>query len=105
MGISDIGLGKFNIFRLYLAVRRPFFSRKEYQGLTIKNRAITVLAKDDILREGDIAQGDPGIAHNTPSFRNSVIDFSIILNIPNAPSYWTMKHGSYTTHRLSPLRS
>jgi hypothetical protein len=27
------------------------------------------------LREGDIAQRDPGIAHAGPSFRNLVIDF------------------------------
>ena len=103
MGVGDVGLGKFNIFRLYVAVRRPFFSRREYQGLTIKNWPITVLAKDDVLREGDIPQRDPGIAHIAHSFRNLVIDFSIILNIPNVVSFWIMKHGSYTTHRLSSL--
>ena len=82
MGIGDVGLGKFNIFRLYVVVSRPFFSRAEHQGLTIKNRPITVLAKDDVLREGDIAQRDPGIAHAAYSFRISVIDLSIILNVP-----------------------
>src|SRR6266545_2308010 len=79
MGVGNVGLGKFNIFRLYMAVSRPFFSRREYQWLTIKNRPITVLAKDDILREGDIAQCDPGIAHIAHSFRNSAGNFSIIL--------------------------
>src|SRR5687768_17756314 len=114
MGIGDVGLGKLNIFGLDVAVRRPFFSRKEHQWLAIKNRPITVLAKDDILREGDIAQGDPGIAHIAHSFRNSVIDSSIILkaafrsqppHIPNAVSCWMKKYESYTTHWLSPLRS
>src|SRR5688572_21882388 len=79
MGIGDVGLGKLNIFCLYVAVRRPFFSRKEYQWLTIKNWPITVLAKDDVLREGDVAQRDPDIAHAAHSFRNSVANFSIIL--------------------------
>jgi glucokinase len=79
MGVGDIGLGKLNIFRLDVAVRRPFFSRREYQWLTIKNRPITVLAKDDVLRESDITQRDPGIAHAVHSFRNLVGIFSIIL--------------------------
>ena len=80
MAIGNVGLREFNIFRLDAAVRRPFFPRVEHQGLTIKDRPITVLAKDDVLREGHIAQRDPGIAHAARSFRNSVIDFSIILN-------------------------
>src|SRR5215211_2437541 len=114
MSVGDLGLGKLDISRLDLAVCRPFFSRREYQWLTIKNRPITILAKDDVLREGDIAQRDPGIAHSAYSFRNLVIDSSIILkaafrsqplHIPNAVSCWMMKYGSYTTHRLSPLRS
>src|SRR6185503_5975293 len=79
MGIGDVGLGEFNIFSLYVAIGRPFFSRVENQGLTIKNRPITVLAQDDILREGDIPQRDPGIAHAVHSFRNSAGNFSIIL--------------------------
>ena len=79
MSVGDIDLRKFNILRLYLAVRRPFLSRREHQWLTIKNRPITVFAKDDILREGDIAQRDPGIAHAVCSFRNLVGVFSIIL--------------------------
>ena len=80
MSVRDVGLGEFNIFRLYMAVGRPFLSRREYQWLTIKDRPIAVLGKDNILREGDIAQRDPGIAHSTHSFRNLVIDFSIILH-------------------------
>jgi hypothetical protein len=82
MGIGDVCLRKFDIFRLNVAARRPFVSRRKYQWLTIKNRPIAVLAKDDILREGDIPQGDPGIAHVAHSFHNSVIDFSIILDAP-----------------------
>src|SRR6185503_593263 len=79
MCVGDIDLRKFNILRLYLAVRGPFLSRREHQWLTIKNGPITVLAKDDILREGDIAQREPGIAHAACSFRNLVGVFSIIL--------------------------
>src|SRR5687767_4637708 len=79
MGIRDVGLRKFKIFGLDVAVRRPFFSRRKYQWLTIKNRPITVLAKDDVLRESDIPQRDPSIAHIAHSFRNSMLIFSIIL--------------------------
>src|SRR5215211_7642947 len=103
MGVGDIHLRKFDICRLYVAVRRPFSSRREYQWLTIKNRSITVLAKDDVLRESGIAQRDPSIAHSAPSFRNSVIEFSIIPNIPNVVSFWIMTYGPYTTQRLSLL--
>src|SRR5687767_1262838 len=79
MGVGDVGLREFNIFRLYVAVSRPFIPRLEHQRLTIKNWPIAVLAQDDILRECDIAQRDPGIAHAAHSFRNSADDFSIIL--------------------------
>jgi hypothetical protein len=64
---------------LYVAIGRPFFSRREHQRLTIKNWPITILAQDDILREGDIPQRDPGIAHAVHSFRNSADELSIIL--------------------------
>src|SRR5574341_278368 len=87
MGVGDLGLGKFNIFGLHIAIRRPFFSRSENQWLAIKNRPITVLTKDNVLREGDIAQRDPGIAHSAHSFRNSVIDSSIIPS-QSAVSCW-----------------